>query len=180
MKVPLDLPLDDEISAHRSQGVTEFLHLALMEWERIARKVWSLQSLSTSCGLLRLPPFGAKGALLQSIFWSKHWLLPVAYCPFNHGKWHTALYSVYSVYCEWNSRSASLQNLGQMSLLLVTLWSCLKLANKLVHPNLHHMKKTWKTRNQSSLAQIREACPKKFPNSWRAQFVLKKRQRFRF
>ena len=59
-------------------------------------------------------------------------MLPVAYGPFNHGKWSTG------PYCEWNMRSVSLQNLGQMpvSFLLITLWSCLKLVNKLVHPNL--------------------------------------------
>ena len=47
-----------KISAHHSQGVTLFLQLALMEWERKARKALVSQSLSTSCGLLRWPSQG--------------------------------------------------------------------------------------------------------------------------
>ena len=107
-----------------------------MEWERKARKALVSPELVYFLWLAKMatPRTGHKwpksifkskifvvnpysNQICQFIFKSKSLLLPVAQCPFNRGKWSTALH------CEWNTRCASLQNLGQMSFILHTCFS---------------------------------------------------------
>ena len=59
---------------------------------------------------------------------------------------------------------------------------CIKPAYTLVFPNLNHIQKAWKKRNQSCLAQIggvTGVCPRLLQNSWRAHFAPNKKFSFK-
>ena len=89
---------------HLHHSATYSLQLALMKWEGRPEKVRPLVILSTFRCLLWLPPEGLASSgqkrFIKSKFSSKYLLMPVPYCTFDRGIWHSALC------CAWNLRSA--------------------------------------------------------------------------